>query len=110
MNKSEDSYRKNYHIGISVFILRNGLVLPPRQVFATPLILLPPQFQSEIPAVNGLLFLRETVMQDKGIKTIIGLPESVSKLGFSRYGNSMLTTALVYGVSLRDTAKAGPKL
>jgi hypothetical protein len=41
-NKSEGSYRQNYHVCISVFILRNGLVLPLRQVFATPLILLPP--------------------------------------------------------------------
>jgi hypothetical protein len=52
ISKSEGSYRQNYHVGISVFILRNGLVLPLRQVFATPLILLsssprPPQFQSD---------------------------------------------------------------
>jgi len=82
-------------------------VLPLRQVFATPLILLPPPFQSEISAANGLLFLCEAVMWGKGIKRNIWLLESGLKLMVSRYANSMLTTALVSGISLHDSAKAG---
>lgn len=40
-NKCESNYIQNYHVVISVFIVRNGLALPSRQIFATPLILLP---------------------------------------------------------------------
>jgi len=52
-NKRERNYIQKHHFIISVFILRNDLVLPSHQIFATPLILLPlpsTLFQSEISA------------------------------------------------------------